>query len=501
MKRGRSIFSSITQCPKSRKVFLTGHPLSSLPRWLLLVLGFFALIWFLIRVLPKPSRISYPCQLACVPLAAFFFIWFSAVFASVLSQKKSRSTWKKVYSGFALACAFMAISLAQSSPSSVNEAPLDLSIAPRESRKTPSSEIFVVTGTTGADSGFESLVALMEKHNTPFYATQDNPDGTIAKDDVVIIKINCQWDQRGGTNVDLVASIIRAIVSHPDGFTGEIVVADNGQAQFGSAGSGGSMSWTLNNAIDTTMSMSAMAESFSGDYRVSTFLWDRITLNRVSEYSEGDMSDGFIVHDEVADSTGIVVSYPKFQTEYGTMISFKHGIWLEEQQRYDSNRLKVLNVPVLKSHSIYGVTAAVKHYMGIPSDRLTNRNPHNSVGTGGMGTLMVETRLPDLNIIDAIWINPIPGRGPRTSYRDGSLVKTIAASTDPVALDYWASKEILTQAAEELGYRDYFRFDPDDRTVRSFGTWLELSMQELDRAGIFSTMDYEEISVFSSSVE
>jgi len=31
-------------------------------RWLLPVVGLFSLIWFLIRVIPKPSRATYPCQ-------------------------------------------------------------------------------------------------------------------------------------------------------------------------------------------------------------------------------------------------------------------------------------------------------------------------------------------------------------------------------------------------------------------------------------------------------
>ncbi|NIV94818.1 DUF362 domain-containing protein, partial [candidate division KSB1 bacterium] len=59
------------------------------------------------------------------------------------------------------------------------------------------------------------------------------------------------------------------------------------------------------------------------------------------------------------------------------------------------------NMPVLKSHSWYGVTASLKHYMGVQTQRLANG--HQTVATGGMGTLMVETGLPTLNIIDAIW--------------------------------------------------------------------------------------------------
>ena len=60
----------------------------------------------------------------------------------------------------------------------------------------------------------------MEREGTPFYAVRNGTPSTglIAKDDVVIIKVNSQWDERGGTNTDLVKALIQAIVDHPDGF-------------------------------------------------------------------------------------------------------------------------------------------------------------------------------------------------------------------------------------------------------------------------------------------
>ena len=93
-----------------------------------------------------------------------------------------------------------------------------------------------------------------------------------------------------------------------------------------------------------------------------------------------------------------------------------------------------------KSHSGFGVTACVKHYMGVVSDKLTRSlgaRAHNTVGIGGMGTEIVETRFPVLNIIDAIWVNAVPRRGPGTPYNIAMRVNVIAASRDPVALDYW----------------------------------------------------------------
>ncbi len=50
----------------------------------LIILGFFALIWFLVRVIPKPSRAAYPCQRAAFPLASAFVLWLTATLSSAM---------------------------------------------------------------------------------------------------------------------------------------------------------------------------------------------------------------------------------------------------------------------------------------------------------------------------------------------------------------------------------------------------------------------------------
>jgi hypothetical protein len=334
----------------------------------------------------------------------------------------------------------------------------------------------------------------MEQRGQPFYALID-------RSDVVIIKVNSQWDQRGGTNTDLVNAIVESILAHPDDFKGEIVIADNGQAQYGSAGRGGDLDWKSNNAEDRTQSMQKVAALFSKAHRVSTALWDRITTTRVAEYSEGDSRDGYVVASSASPTTGIIVSYPKFKTLYGTFISFKKGIWNPASRTYDSNRLKVINVPVLKTHSIYGVTACVKHYMGVTSDILTRHAAHRSVGSGGMGVQMAETRFPVLNVLDAIWINAVPDGGPLTRYSQATRTNIVAASRDPVALDYWAAKNILLPAAAKLGYSNTDSLNPDVVRTGSFGNWLRLSMKALQDAGYPVTLDLSKVSITVSSLE
>ena len=378
---------------------------------------------------------------------------------------------------------------------------MGLTLEGHPAKAEPSSDIFVVNGTTGYDGGFGKLTDLMGEQDLLFYKSdvkgkKQGPDGLIAKDDVVIIKVNSQWDERGGTNTDLLKAIIEAIIDHPDGFIGEIVVADNGQAQFGAFGSGGSLDWENSNAEDRSQSVQKVVDMFSGSCKVSTYLWDEISLKSVGEYSEGDMEDGYIVNQAANPVTGIKVSYPKFKTKFGTYISFKMGAWNRETRSYNSERIKVINVPVLKVHFIYGVTACVKHYMGVVSDRLTEHNAHRSVDAGGMGTEMVETRMSTLNLIDAIWINANPGSGPRTSYSKATRVNVIMASADPVALDYWAAKNVLMQAAQILGFIHLSAIDPDNTASGSFGKWLRLSMQQIERAGYQVTIDEDQMNIY-----
>ena len=54
------------------------------------VLGCTALLWFLLRVVPKPSRASYPCQRAAFPLASGFVLWLCAIAGGMFSLARLR---------------------------------------------------------------------------------------------------------------------------------------------------------------------------------------------------------------------------------------------------------------------------------------------------------------------------------------------------------------------------------------------------------------------------
>ena len=58
-------------------------------------IGLLALLWFLFRVVPKPSRMLYPCQQAALPIALSFIAWISASSLGVLIVKHSQIYFNK----------------------------------------------------------------------------------------------------------------------------------------------------------------------------------------------------------------------------------------------------------------------------------------------------------------------------------------------------------------------------------------------------------------------
>ena len=302
------------------------------------MIGLLSLIWFLLRTGTKPSRGVYPCQrVAAASGYLWLTTWVPPLLLAIPRRLAKTDLNKKRLVIVAVTLVVIVVgSVVLWKLHEVGRRPpeqaIGLTLEGRLAKVQPSSDIFVVVGTTGYDGGFSELISLMGERGLLFYKSDTNgenqgPNGLIARDDVVIIKVNCQWDERGGTNTDLLRAIIEAIVNHPDGFIGEIVVADNGQAQYGSLGTGGSLDWENSNAENPSQSAQRVVDMFSGSYRVSTYLWDEITRKAVGEYSEGDMEDGYIVNQTANPVTGIRVSYPKFRTKFGTYISFKRGVW------------------------------------------------------------------------------------------------------------------------------------------------------------------------------
>ncbi|MCB9853084.1 MAG: DUF362 domain-containing protein [Phycisphaerales bacterium] len=458
-----------------------------------------ALLWLLLRSGAKPSRLSYPCQQAAAGAAT------SGLLAPLLALRtviRGCTGGVRVPSPGRLMIAGLAVvllGLAGGHPSpETND--IGTPSPPAQPRDDYEADVFVIDNAQGPNGqnfqGLDDMIRWMGANGVPFYRSHEATSfvcghaGIIALDDVVVIKINYQWGQRGGTNVDLLRGLIRRILDHPDRFVGEVVVCEN--AQFAAVSN---FDRPENNAEDHALSPRDIVDEFAAQgHRVSLFDWTAVRGSAVSEFSAGDIADGYIVY---APESGLGgrVSYPKFTTTYGTHISLRDGIWDEATQSYDRDRLKFINVPVLKSHhAVYGATACVKNYMGVVT-AIQNTNSHNATANGLLGALLAEIRLADLNILDCIWINANPFSGPSTSYADATRVDKIIAGIDPVAIDIWATKNVLVPAFLANGYSLPLpspSADPDDR-LSAFRIYLDNSMSRILASGQDATNDLERI--------
>lgn len=82
-------------CPK------TGRPVKALNKWIVPLFSVLAFIWILIRVIPKPQRVYYPCMKVAIPFAAPLFIYISSFWASVVIYKKSFRKFSQAKYSFA----------------------------------------------------------------------------------------------------------------------------------------------------------------------------------------------------------------------------------------------------------------------------------------------------------------------------------------------------------------------------------------------------------------
>jgi uncharacterized protein (DUF362 family) len=320
--------------------------------------------------------------------------------------------------------------------------------------------------------GIDCLLYLMGATGLKFYRSRrksplSGRKGLIAADDVVLIKVNAQWKYRGCTNSDLVRGLIQAVLDHPDGFAGEVVVIENGQG-WGSLECAATTRYMDDsvhaNANRSHHSFTYVVDNLIADSRVSYYLLDPIR-QRFLEDSD-HVTEGYRVLEDV--------SYPCFTTAGGNRVELREGIW---NGTGHSQNLKLINVPVLKHHDVGGseITASLKHVYGILSmsmgDDIYDFRHYAGLGET-CGKMMVTVRTPVLNIIDAIWVSQSSLRG----YPDSASTRAnqIVAGQDPVALDYWATKHILYPIDENP------RHHPDFDGIRA---WLDAARDLINERG------------------
>jgi len=314
------------------------------------------------------------------------------------------------------------------------------------------SKIFNVTNIPVPDfsgsnhhPGVEALLRLMGRNGFKFYkspteSSLSGPGGLIAGDDLVVIKVNAQWKHRGMTNIDVMRGLIQRILDHPDGFTGEVVIFENGQGR-GSLNCDMCDAWYATdevaaNAEDASHTWLWLVDNLFRDTPVSAILFDEYHEINVAE--DDHESQGYRFFNPHPERHPWDLTYPVFNTAGGRRVDFRRGVWTGGG--YDDSKLKLISVPVMKNHRSAGVTGALKLYFGVLSVHWNSDVYHENIGLT-CAEMYSHIRAPDLIILDSIWtpINAVNGHPDTLPQRTNQL----SASTDPLALDYWASKHIL----------------------------------------------------------
>jgi len=111
--------------------------------WLFPIAGLLSLLWFLVRVLPKPSRATYPCQRVAAPLASGFIVWITGLIGSTLAYRKAKRTLHQSRYVVAAVCIAVSIMAIWWSLNVTSEPPAQAAFTPTD---PPNSPIGVAKG-------------------------------------------------------------------------------------------------------------------------------------------------------------------------------------------------------------------------------------------------------------------------------------------------------------------------------------------------------------------
>ena len=121
-------------CPKTGKKFYVESQLA----WVLLpVTGLLALIWFLFRVVPKPSRATYPCQRVAAPLASGFVVWVAGLVGSTIMYRRARHLAQRSRYVLAAACTAASVVIIWGSVCATENNPATAAFSPSEPANSP----------------------------------------------------------------------------------------------------------------------------------------------------------------------------------------------------------------------------------------------------------------------------------------------------------------------------------------------------------------------------
>ena len=166
---------------------------------LFFVTGLSALIWFLIRVIPKPSRASYPCMKVAYPLASGFVTYLLGIWFSIFSYKKFKRNIQNRRLGLALVFMLLTFSggILLFNQSQKSFAGTKVVLAAHIPNKPMGTAVGIYPG------------RVVWVYNPD--ATNENCDGSIVKDGVIDEKDNL-WFQSKNNNTTVINDMVSQAV-------------------------------------------------------------------------------------------------------------------------------------------------------------------------------------------------------------------------------------------------------------------------------------------------
>ena len=472
-------------CPKSGRI-VGLKPVDLQAPWLFPFIGFAALVWVLIRVVPKPSRARYPCQRVAIPLATSFVLWLLGPLATGLTLYKLRQ-WivKKQFANIAVTFLILLLLVGGSYNRGISDA-----IA----AYTPHPANTPIGTAQGLAPG---RVVWAHNPDVTDWAGPGSGEYWYQHVDQSVATDMLSWALRGYAEEETDAAAWEAIFSHFNGGTdyqpGEKILIKINLVTVGASGNYADPNY------DPIYTSSVTKDSTANSPQMLLALLNQL-VNEVgvaqSDITIGDPTGFFVnflytpLHDVFPDvhyednrgtleRSKAVFSDPCVEFSWSTDDAAGKMQDCVVQSYYEADYL--INFALLKSHERAGITVAAKNHYGSML-RLPNSGGyydlHESLPTGGsnsdfhyMGNYrtLVDLMGSDhiggktvLYLVDAIyggnnWFS-MPSKWSLTPF-NGDWPSSLLMSMDPVAIDSVAFDFLSQQWPEHVlqyeGVQDY----------------------------------------------
>jgi len=433
-------------CPKTGKYLGPSRKCPWLI-WLFPIAGLLSLLWFLIRVLPKPSRATYPCQQVAAPLAGGFVVWITGLIASTLAYRKAKGFFRQSRYVVAAVCIAVSVMAVWWSLNVTGENPAEAAFTPTD---PPNSPMGVAKGIhPGRVVWVHDPAATSWDGSTGDWWDDDNTDQL-----VVDYMVSKTIQELTGEPNDV--SAWDALFRHFNQTRGlgdigyqrgeKIAIKLNMNQDNGSTwrrGQGMPSPHVIYSVVNQLINMAGVSGSAITIYDASRYIGDLIYDKIRNNTDANFQSVRFVVDSGRARNGRIAAAYDSsnpLRTKAGTAYF----------PRCVTGAKYLINMALLRPHSMFGITLCAKNHFG--STYFSSRNSwtpeslHNYGGRSkGMDTYNCLVNLNGhrhlagktlLYMIDGLYPAETQSRNViKFLSFGGDWCSSIFASQDPVAID------------------------------------------------------------------